>query len=153
MVYHEGGLPQWSVTFSFLTVFIPCNTTIPAAMVMYQRARKFAVLAAEPSDFVPMAELQMEAYLGASNALSLVDQKVAWIAIPLAAESEYNVCRCHPRFYRANCVLVASETTEVIEVYSRRTVCPREERHGSSHRKRHPLRLHDSVSPIGAKQG
>jgi nuclear pore complex protein Nup160 len=72
--------------------FIICNTMIPAALVMYQRARKLA-LVAEPSDFVPMAELQMEAYLGAANALSLIDQKVAWIAIPLAAESDSAVCR------------------------------------------------------------
>lgn len=65
---------------------------ILAALVMYQRARKLATLAAEPSNFVPMAELQIEAYLGAVNALSLVDQKVAWIAIPLTAESDYVVC-------------------------------------------------------------
>lgn len=59
---------------------------------MYQRARKLATLAAEPSNFVPMAELQMEAYLGAVNALSLVDQKVAWIVIPFTAESDHGVC-------------------------------------------------------------
>lgn len=92
MVHHEGGLPQWFVNPSFLLAFILGNTRISAALVMYQRARKFAILAAEPSDFVPMAELQMEAYLGAANALSLVDQKVAWIAIPLTAESDLNVC-------------------------------------------------------------
>ena len=58
---------------------------------MYQRARKLGTLAADPSNFVPMAELQIEAYLGAVNALTLVDQKVAWIAIPLAPESDYVV--------------------------------------------------------------
>lgn len=60
---------------------------------MYQRARKLATLAAEPSNFVPMAGLQMEAYLAAVNALSLVDQKVAWITIPLTAEPDYLVRR------------------------------------------------------------
>lgn len=40
-----------------------------------------------------MAELQMEAYLAAVNALSLVDQKVAWITIPLTAEPDYLVRR------------------------------------------------------------
>ena len=60
---------------------------------MYQRARKLATLAAEPSNFVLMAELQIEAYLGALNALSLVDQKVAWIVIPFTTESDYVVCR------------------------------------------------------------
>ena len=67
------------------------NTKIPAALVMYQRAKKLATLSAEPENFVSMAELRIEAYLGAVNALSLVDQKVAWIAIPLAAESDYTV--------------------------------------------------------------
>lgn len=69
------------------------DTKISAALVMYQRARKLATLAAEPEDFISMAELRKEAYLGSVNALSLVDQKVAWIAIPLTAESDYTV-RC-----------------------------------------------------------
>ena len=73
-------------------VVVRHNTRIPAALVMYQRARKLATLVTEPSNFTPMAELQIEAYLGAVNALSLVDQKVAWIAIPLTAESDYLVC-------------------------------------------------------------
>ena len=92
MVYHEGGLPQWFVTPFFLPAIVDCDIGIPAALVMYQRARKLATLAAEPLNFIPMAELQVEAYLGAVNALSLVDQKAAWIAIPLAAESDYIVC-------------------------------------------------------------
>jgi hypothetical protein len=93
MVYHEGGLPQRFVSPFFLPVTMRCNTRVPAVLVMYQRARKLATLAAEPLNFVPMAELQMEAYLGAVNALSLVDQKVAWIAIPFTAESDYIVRR------------------------------------------------------------
>lgn len=92
VVYHEGRLPQWFVAPFLPPVVLRRNTRIPAALVMYQRARKLATLAAEPSNFVPMAELQMEAYLGAVNALSLVDQKAAWIAIPLAAESDSFVC-------------------------------------------------------------
>ena len=80
-------------SLSFLSVAVHCNVKVPAALVMYQRARKLATLASEPSNFVPMAELQIEAYLAAVNALSLVDQKVAWIAIPLVAESDY-VVRC-----------------------------------------------------------
>jgi len=92
MVYHKGRLPQWFVAPLFPLVVVRRNTRILAALVMYQRARKLATLAAEPSNFVPMAELQMEAYLGAVNALSLVDQKAAWIAIPLATESDSLVC-------------------------------------------------------------
>lgn len=91
MVYHEGGLPEWFVNPFFVPVVMRRNTRILAALVMYQRAGKLAILAAEPSNFVPMAELQIEAYLGAVNALSLVDQKVAWIAIPLVNESDYIV--------------------------------------------------------------
>ena len=86
--YRNGSsLPS---TLSFATL---CNTRISAALVMYQRARKLGTLATEPSDFAPMAELQMEAYLGAMNALSLVDQKAAWITIPLTTEPDYLVRR------------------------------------------------------------
>ena len=92
----RGDYRNGSSLFS-LSALTLCNTWIPAALVMYQRARKLATLAVvEPSNFVPMAELQMEAYLGAVNVLSLVDQKVAWIAIPLTPEAEYVVC-CLPR--------------------------------------------------------
>ena len=87
----QGGITATVCHSSFMPVAIHCNTKISAALVMYQRARKLTTLATEPSDFVPMAELQIEAYLGAVNALSLVDQKVAWIAIPYTAESDYVV--------------------------------------------------------------
>lgn len=93
VVHHERGLPQRFVDTSPLPVVMRRNTKIPAALVMYQRARKLTTLAAEPENFVAMAELRIEAYLGSVNALSLVDQKVAWIAIPLNAESDYTV-RC-----------------------------------------------------------
>jgi len=93
MVHHKGRLPERSVTSILLFIATHYNIGVSAALVMYQRARKLATLAVEPSNFVPTTELQMEAYLGAINALSLVDQKVAWIAIPFTAESEYLV-RC-----------------------------------------------------------
>jgi len=97
--FYSRILYTWYITrgdyrngLSFLSFrYNTFNTRIPAALVMYQRARKLATLAAEPSNFVPMAELQIEAYLGAVNVLSLVDQKVAWIAIPLTAEADYIV--------------------------------------------------------------
>jgi len=72
-----------------------------------------------------MAELQIEAYLAAVNALSLVDQKVAWIAIPLAAEPDYVVRRlCPSRSCQTDVVLAASETKEAIETYPGGTVLP-----------------------------
>ena len=92
VVCRERGLLQWFTIPFFFPVVIYHNMGIPAALAMYQRARKVTTLTAELSKFVPMAELQTEAYLGAINALSLVDQKVAWIAIPLTAESDYIVC-------------------------------------------------------------
>ena len=135
MVYHERGLPQWFVIPFFFPVVMYRNMGIPAALVMYQRARKISTLAAEPSNFVPMAELQTEAYLGAINALSLVDQKVAWIAIPLTAESDYIVCYLLLfRVCQANGVLPAPEKKEFIETYPGRTICPRKKGHGDRQR-------------------
>ena len=113
---------------------------ILAALVMYQRARKLGILASDPSNFIPMAELQIEAYLAAVNALSLVDQKVAWIAIPLAAESDYVVG--HILWFRVlldDIVTPASETKEAVKAYPGGTVCPRKKGCGGSGRQRHPL--------------
>ena len=132
VVYHEGRLPQWFVASFLPPVILRRNTRIPAALVMYQRARKLATLAAEPSNFVPMAELQMEAYLGAVNALSLVDQRAAWIAIPLTAESDSFVCPLLlPQLFQANGVPPAPEKKEVIETYPGGTIRSREKGHGS----------------------
>lgn len=59
---------------------------------MYQRARRFAALAASvpPNDlsqFLFLAEQQLDAYLVAINALALVDSKVgAYIVLPVNAD-------------------------------------------------------------------
>jgi len=58
-----------------------------AALVMYQRARKIANLQGDLSNFNNLAELQLEAYAVAMNALSLLEQKTAWIAIPVTGET------------------------------------------------------------------
>lgn len=58
---------------------------------MYQRARKLASLVDDRSQFMELAELQLEAYVVAMNALSLVEQKNAWIAMPVTAEAEHEV--------------------------------------------------------------
>lgn len=65
--------------------------SVAAALVMYQRARKISNLLGDPSNFSPLAELQLEAYVVAMNALSLLDQKTAWIAIPATAETGHEV--------------------------------------------------------------
>ncbi|KAI0038000.1 hypothetical protein FA95DRAFT_1684755 [Auriscalpium vulgare] len=62
-----------------------------AALVMYQRARKLAVLTQDRALFLQLADQQLEAYLVASNALSLLDEKNAWIVLPLSSDAE------HPR--------------------------------------------------------
>ncbi|THG99568.1 hypothetical protein EW026_g2819 [Hermanssonia centrifuga] len=59
-----------------------------AALTMYQRARKLAVLKRKkPERFIELAELQLEAYAVGINALSLVDHKSAWIVLPIGSES------------------------------------------------------------------
>ncbi|KAH9950096.1 nucleoporin Nup120/160-domain-containing protein [Amylocystis lapponica] len=60
-----------------------------AALTMYQRARKLAAVIREPSNFVNLAELQLEAYVVGMNALELTDQKNAWIVMPVTVEAEH----------------------------------------------------------------
>ena len=54
---------------------------------MYQRARRLQQLSVDASDFIPLAEEQLEAMMVAINALSLVDQQSAWIAVPVLKET------------------------------------------------------------------
>jgi nuclear pore complex protein Nup160 len=55
---------------------------------MYQRARKLAVLSNtnEPAQYFSLTEQQLEALAVSSNALALLDQKDAWIILPIAPE-------------------------------------------------------------------
>jgi nuclear pore complex protein Nup160 len=59
-----------------------------AALAMYQRARKLAVLSNtnELAQYFALAEQQLEALIVSSNALALLDQKDAWIVLPIAPE-------------------------------------------------------------------
>ncbi|KAI9510623.1 nucleoporin Nup120/160-domain-containing protein [Russula earlei] len=59
-----------------------------AALAMYQRARKLAALshASEPAQYFPLAEQQLESLVICSNALALLDQKDAWIVLPIVPE-------------------------------------------------------------------
>ncbi|KAI0307403.1 nucleoporin Nup120/160-domain-containing protein [Multifurca ochricompacta] len=61
-----------------------------AALAMYQRARKLAVLGNtnEPTQYFALAEQQLEALVISSNALALLDQRDAWITFPLAPEGQ-----------------------------------------------------------------
>ncbi|KAI0317893.1 hypothetical protein OF83DRAFT_1171570 [Amylostereum chailletii] len=58
-----------------------------AALVMYQRARKLGALAKDPKQYLVLTDQQLEAYTVAMNALALLDQKNAWIVLPISYES------------------------------------------------------------------
>lgn len=58
---------------------------------MYQRARKLASLIDDRSQFINLVELQLEAYVVAMNALSLIESKNAWIVMPVTGEAEHEV--------------------------------------------------------------
>lgn len=55
---------------------------------MYQRARKLALLSNtnDLAQYLSLAEQQLEALIVSSNALALLDQKDAWITLPIAPE-------------------------------------------------------------------
>jgi nuclear pore complex protein Nup160 len=55
---------------------------------MYQRARKLALLSDtnDLAQYLSLAEQQLEALIVSSNALALLDQKDAWITLPIAPE-------------------------------------------------------------------
>ncbi|KIJ26033.1 hypothetical protein M422DRAFT_236708 [Sphaerobolus stellatus SS14] len=54
-----------------------------AAATMYQHARRLDPLLDSSPHFVEIANLQLESYLVALNALSLIDPKSAWISLPI----------------------------------------------------------------------
>ena len=62
-----------------------------AALVMYQRARKLQNRINDPTSFSSLAEAQLEAYTVAINALSLVDEKNAWVMLPIPPENLHEV--------------------------------------------------------------
>lgn len=54
---------------------------------MYQRARKLRDVITDSTSFVSLAEDQLEALSVAINALHLVDEKNAWILMPVVPDS------------------------------------------------------------------
>lgn len=62
-----------------------------AGAIMYQHGRRLAEIPCRPSDFGELATLQARAYLGAVNALSLVNPENAWVVLPVTPESVSNV--------------------------------------------------------------
>lgn len=80
--------------FSYLelTIWTANKYNVIAALVMYQRARRFASLStsispADLAQFLFLAEQQLDAYLVTINALTLVDSKVgAYIVLPVSVD-------------------------------------------------------------------
>ncbi len=87
---------------------------------MYQRARKFAVLAhSRPEDFVRFAQLQLEAYAVSINALSLIDQKSSWVVLPVTMESTHEVraCKANNKVHYLPAE-IAAETTQIVQTHT-----------------------------------
>jgi nuclear pore complex protein Nup160 len=59
---------------------------------MYQRARKLQDLTSDAVSFASLAEDQLEGYNIAINSLSLVDQKNAWVLLPISTDAMHEVC-------------------------------------------------------------
>jgi len=81
---------------------------------MYQRARKLHDLMGEPALFFSLVEDQLEAYMVAINALSLVDQKNAWIILPVSLDNVHEVCVAMLSLVGFANRKVASEATETV---------------------------------------
>lgn len=58
---------------------------------MYQRARKLHRLVGDPRTFLELAEEQLESYMIAMNAISLLERKNAWIVMPTSADDGHEV--------------------------------------------------------------
>jgi nuclear pore complex protein Nup160 len=58
---------------------------------MFHQARRIGELSSRGGDFAEMATLQCHSYLAATNALSLVENKHAWIAVATGEESNNRV--------------------------------------------------------------
>lgn len=58
---------------------------------MYQRARKLQDLIGDAASFASLAEEQLEGYNIAINSLSLVDQKNAWVLLPISTDTAHEV--------------------------------------------------------------
>lgn len=67
------------------------NIFFTAAATMYQFARRLTPLMEKSPQFSAIAEMQVQAYLVAMNALSLLDPKNSWITLPNPPEASLSV--------------------------------------------------------------
>jgi nuclear pore complex protein Nup160 len=66
---------------------LPSDASVPAALVMYQRAAKLADVVAPADELLQLADMQREAYVTALNAMSLLEEKSAWIVVPVTNDN------------------------------------------------------------------
>ena len=87
MVCLQGGLSKRWVSALPRVCFCSGANGRAAALTMYQRARKLEALMVDASAFAELADLQLEAYVVAMNALALVDSKSQWVTLPIVGEA------------------------------------------------------------------
>lgn len=76
---------------------------------MYQRARKLHDFTGNLSQVLVLAEEQLESYVVAMNALSLLDHANAWIVMPITSDDGRDVS------YSSSYVLKTTECHSVVE--------------------------------------
>jgi hypothetical protein len=80
---------------------------------MYQRAQKIHQLITTAALFAELAEDELEAYLIAINALSLLDAKDAWIVLPIVPGSHQEVsCYLSGSLHAIHFFKAPTETSE-----------------------------------------
>lgn len=62
--------------------------TSAAGEIMYKQGRRFAEGTSSKVSAFELAAMQARSYLAAINALSLVDERNAWIALPAASRQD-----------------------------------------------------------------
>jgi len=89
-----------------------------AAATMYQHARRLDPLLESSPHFVEIANLQLESYLVALNALSLIDPKSAWISLPIppGIQSQNRKRRKLSKHIPADKYRIDTRDAEVIEL-------------------------------------
>ncbi|OSX60529.1 hypothetical protein POSPLADRAFT_1066767 [Postia placenta MAD-698-R-SB12] len=90
-----------------------------AALTMYQRARKLASLIGDSENSISLVEAQLEAYAVSMSALALIDQRNAWIVIPVTAETGHAQLRKRRKLTKhipENRYSLGSRDAEVIDL-------------------------------------
>ena len=89
---------------------------LPASLTMYQRARKLEDVITDATSFVSLAETQLEALSVATNALSLVDEKSAWIVMPVMPDAVSDPTYC---FTYGLTLSLDSKTSKNFKIHTR----------------------------------